>query len=120
MHTNRFKTNKLTIDKEHNAELYDTIIAQLQKVAYNSIPIVKTLTNKLISKKHVFTDLTVLQQCKVLLNCITFLRKSTAVDLSLLGEKTCGRTRINNNITNCNVELIYRSATGLSERIRKV
>lgn len=122
MHTNRFKTNKLTIDKEHNAELYDTIIVQLQKPVYGGIPAAGTLLSKLLNKKELFGSLSVLEQSKVLLQCVRFLKcNAECPDLSALGEgSTCGILRINKNITHSIINIIYRSATGLSERIRKV
>lgn len=122
MHTNRFNNHKVVIDRQSNEKMYNTLIEQMKKPIYSGISATASLTSKLTDKKSVFNSLDTMDQVKVLLQCIRFLKcNAECPDLSLLSEgSTCGKMLINKNITNNVIELVHQSPSGLTVRTRKV
>ncbi len=122
MHKNRRNESKLVIDKEKNGILYDEILRQLDKTIYKGLSSMTSFGAKVADGKEAFCLLSTLDQCKVILQIVKFLKcNAEAADLTLIGkEKTCGKLLIGKNITGMNISVIDRSPCGLSERIRKI
>lgn len=108
------------ITAEENIELYDLLIDKL----LNTIFKVKfeRLGNILKDKKTVFENLSVYEQCVVLMEILKILHANVLTgDLSLLGEaKKSGKSYISNSIVVSNkiksFKLIHQSVTGLFEQ----
>lgn len=116
------KETTLRITKDKNLFFYDSIIKQLNKPVYSGLNTFKNFAKEIEDKKDLFKKLSTLNQAKVLLQIIKFLKcNADKPDLTLLGgTKDKGRLRPSNNITNVDFCIIHQSACGLTERIQKV
>ena len=116
------KNTTLYATKEKNLELYNSIIATLNKNAYQGLSGVKSFAAKIKDKKNKFIEITTFEQAKVILQIVRFMKcNAENADLALLDDgASCGKLLINKNITNINFALIHQSPCGLTERIQKV
>ncbi len=110
------------INSQENITLYDLIIEKLQKPSYSGLSAVNSFVKKLIEKRELFTTKNELDQAKILLQLVRFMKANAeCADLSLLNDgATCGKLLISKNITNVNFAIIHQSPCGLVERIQKV
>ncbi|MBQ8885770.1 MAG: type II CRISPR RNA-guided endonuclease Cas9 [Clostridia bacterium] len=113
---------KLYADKEKNLALYTTIIDKLSQKTYQGLSSVRSFGAKLQEKKLIFEDLTVFEQCKVLLQIIRVMKcNAEKADLTLLNDgANCGSLLIGKNITDIDFSIIHQSPCGLIERIQKI
>lgn len=122
LHTNRFNENKLVVESKRNIDLYNRIIAQLEKPIYGGISAFSVFRENLRKGSEKFKELRCFDQAYVLLQCIRFLKcNSETADLSLLklgGQ--CGMLTINKNITGKDIEIVHTSPCRLIERRKKV
>ena len=122
MITNRTGEVSLYIDKEHNISLFHTILDKLSLPLYQSLQPVKSFATKLLAKETKFKSLSTLDQAKVLLQLVRFMKCNPEIsDLSMLDEgPNCGKLRINQDITNVDFCIIHQSPCGTSTYIQKV
>ncbi len=122
MHTNRFGEVKQAVDRAQNEVLYDAMLRQLEKPVYGGISGAVFFGEKIGRLREAFLTLTVLDQAKVLMQIVKFLKcNAENADLTLLGaEKTCGKLLINQNITDVDFSIVHQSACGLDVREKKV
>ena len=122
MKTNASGEEKLVIDRDRNLALYNLLVEKLGKDRYKGVSAFGVILGYLSKGKDTFTGLSVVNQVQVLLEILKFLRcTADAADLRLLnGSQQSGKIVFNQDITNVNFELVYRSATGLTERVRKI
>ena len=120
--TNRNKDVKLTINRQSNIELYDTLKNKLSKPSYQGLSPFSTFRKNLESGEEKFANLSVTDQCTVLLQILKFFKcNADTADISLIGGgETCGRIRFNKDISKVNFEIVCKSPAGLTERIKKV
>lgn len=106
------------ITRDDNIKLYDKFIEKLKFNVYRNMQLNTTFLPKLIDKRETFLSLSVQDQILVLSEIIKRCScGATLANLSKLGEGTAlGMIRINKNITDKNIVLIQRSATGLFEK----
>lgn len=118
VNTNRFGDPSLVVDKKSNIALYDKILLQLEKKPYQAVAGMVTFSETLKKRKNEFCECSTLDQAKVLIQCVKFLKcNAETADLSLIKEgKGCGSLKISKNITDKNVEVIHLSPCGLIER----
>ena len=123
VYTNRFGKQKIIVNKENNAKLYQDIILQISLKSYQSITAFQTLKGIMENKKDIFSTRTTLEQVKCLLNIVGYLRRggSNGFDLSLLNEssRSCA-LRVGYDITKVDFSIIHQSPCGLVERVRKI
>lgn len=123
MHTNRLGKSETVIDRMHNGELYHTLLQQISRPIYQTMPAFITLKDIMQSSQSVFLQKTVYEQAKVLANIVAYLRRggSSGVDLSILGKaaRAC-ILRVGYDITKVDFEIIHQSPCGLVSRIQKV
>lgn len=123
INTNRLRTKELSVDGKGNIGLYDAIITELDKKMYGGIPAFGTVRKTLLSGREKFAALSVLEQAKVLLQCIKILggNGGGVIDLTAIGgSKNAGLLKIGSNITKADVEIINRSECGFTEKRRKI
>ena len=122
MKTNASGEEKLVIDRKRNLELYCTLVEKLGSDCYKGVSAFNVILGYLSKGKDNFTGLSVVNQVYVLLEILKFLRcTADAADLRLLnGSQQSGKIVFNQDITNVKFELVYRSAAGLTERVRKI
>ncbi len=89
---------------------------------YGGLSSVLTFRGNLSKSREKFIALPVIDQAKVLLQCVKFMKCDTeAADLSLVGcGKRCGILLINQNITDINITVVHTSECGLTERRMKI
>lgn len=107
------------LSRDKNIELFDLFVNKLQSSVYARIPTMRNLGKKVGAAKNVFSDLSVKDQCIVLLQLLkTFKCNSKTSDLRLLNlGKDSGRITIDKKLTNVkSAFLIYQSPTGLTEK----
>ena len=116
------KDEKLTVDKVQNLELYNKIIEKLQTNCYQGLSGARNFTEKLQQKCELFENLTTLNQVKVLLQIIRFMKCNAEMsDLTMLEDrKRCGMLLINKNITNVDFAIIHQSPCGTVTRVQKI
>lgn len=116
------KGEVLVVNRENNISLFTTILKKLQSKLYQRLACVRSYTLKLEQNTEAFSDLSVLNQAKVLMEIVGFMKCNAAYsDLSLLNEgKSCGELRIGKNITDVDFAIIHQSPCGLTTRTRKV
>ncbi len=122
MDTNRFSERKMVINGEKNLALFDRILENLSKKIYSGISGAANFRDTLGRRRADFEKLTVLEQAKVLLECIRFLKcNAETSNLEAVGEgKQSGKLSINKNISNIKFVLVHQSPCGLTERRREV
>ena len=122
MKTNALGEEKLVIDRDRNLALYNLLVEKLGKDRYKGVSALGVILGYLSKGKDAFMCLSVVNQVQVLLEILKFLRcTADAADLRLLnGSQQSGKIVFNQDITNVKFELVYRSATGLTERVRKI
>ncbi len=122
MSTNRFKEVKCAVNAINNLKLYDEIIERLGRKIYGGLSSVRTFRGNLSKSREKFVALSVIDQAKVLLQCVKFMKcNAEAADLSLVGcGKRCGILLINQNITDMNITVVHTSECGLTERRMKI
>lgn len=105
---------------EENMDVYETISNKLNNTVFN-VKFSK-LGKTLIDKKEIFENLSIYEQCLVLMQLLTILHANVRTgDLSLLGEsKQSGTVTIGNKIekskTVNSFKIIHQSITGLFEK----
>ena len=116
------KKEELVVDREKNALLYQRIIEQLKKKMYQGLSAARSFALKLEDKIAIFNALTVLEQAKVLLQIVRFMKcNAECADLKLLNDgATCGKLLISKNITDVDFSIIHQSPCGLVEYVQKV
>ncbi|MBQ8374503.1 MAG: type II CRISPR RNA-guided endonuclease Cas9 [Clostridia bacterium] len=122
MVTNRNGEVKLAVDRVQNLCLYDEILENLNKPIYRGVSGSASFAQKIAGKKEQFGSLSVLEQAKVLLQIIRFMKcNAECADLTLLNDvATCGKLLINKNITGVDFKIIHQSPCGLISRIDNV
>lgn len=120
--TNRNKDVKLTINRQSNIELYDTLKNRLSKSSFQGLSSFSTFKSNLTNGEEKFTKLPIIDQCVVLLQILKFFKcNAETANISLIGGgETCGRLYLNKNITDAKFDIICKSPAGLTERIKKV
>ncbi len=120
--TNRNKDVKLTINRQSNIELYDTLKDRLSKPIYQGLSPFSTFRKNLENGEEKFANLSVTNQCTVLLQILKFFKcNAESANISLIGGgKGSGRILFNKDITNADFKIICKSPAGLTERIKKV
>ncbi len=120
--TNRNKDVKLTINRQSNIALYDTLKDRLSKPIYQGLSPFSTFRKNLENGEEKFANLSVADQCTVLLQVLKFFKcnAETANISPIGGGETCGRILFNKDISNVNFEILCKSPAGLTERIKKV
>ena len=120
--TNRNKDVKLTINRQSNIELYDTLKNRLSKSSFQGLSSFSTFKSNLTNGEEKFTKLPIIDQCTVLLQILKFFKcNAETANISLIGGgETCGRLYLNKNITDAKFDIICKSPAGLTERIKKV
>lgn len=119
VHTNRFGDRKVVVNREQNVQLFDLMTEKLKEPFYNGGFATETFLKKLQNGREVFVSLTVLEQCKTLLQIVRFFKCNAELsNLSAIAEKAanCGKMVINKNITEKSITVIHQSPCGLSER----
>lgn len=109
-------SNKDLVSKEKNIDMYDYFINKLEGKPYANL--FANLVIDLKNNASKFNDLSVLNQCNVLLNILNaFKCDRSSVDISLLnGKKTAGVLTKNSCISNFKeCKLVNQSVTGLYE-----
>lgn len=104
------------ITSKGNIEMFEYFLNKLSSKPYNNL--FKPLIKDLSENQNKFNDLSMYEQCKVLLNILNaFKCDRTSVDISLLnGKKTAAVLTKNSCISNLsNCKLINQSITGLYE-----
>ncbi len=112
----------LTITKEKNIDTYNALLEQLRKPMYSELSAAKTFANTIEKQKNKFEECSTLNQAKVLLQIIRFLKcNAENADLSILNAgATCGKLNIGKKITDVEFCIIHQSPCGLTERIQKL
>ena len=120
--TNRNKDVKLTINRQSNIELYNTLKNRLSKSSFQGLSSFSTFKSNLTNGEEKFTKLPIINQCVVLLQILKFFKcNAETANISLIGGgETCGRLYLNKNITDAKFDIICKSPAGLTERIKKV
>ncbi len=108
--------------REENLALYLSVIERLNKTMYQGLSAVRSFAEKLCNKQTIFEDLTVFEQCKVLLQIVRFMKcNAEKADLTLLNDgANCGTLLIGKNITDVDFAVIHQSPCGLVERVQKI
>ena len=108
---------EIALREEDNIELYNAIISQLEKPIYKGLAL-ENIVLILKNGYESFVSLNILEQADVLFNLIKRVSAgSNTADLKIVGGSTnTGKIMINKDITNANLTLIIRSATGLFEK----
>ena len=122
MKTNSSGETKLTITKESNMLYYRMLAEQLGKKYYLSISAYKNAKSYIDGGFEKFADLTIIKQCKVLMNILGYLQcKGNVADLlDIGGKKGSGKLRFNKNITDVDFRIIKTSLTGVLKHEIKV
>ncbi len=122
MKTNALGEEKLVIDRNRNLELYRWLCERLDKDFYKGVSAFASVKKYVVNGETEFMELSVVDQVYVILEILKFLRCTAEMaDLAKInGKSHSGKIFFNQNITNVNFELVYRSATGLTERVRKI
>ena len=120
--TNRNKDVKLTINRQSNIELYETLKNKLSKPSYQGLSPFSTFRKNLEGGEEKFANLSVADQCTVLLQILKFFKcNAETADIVLIGgSKTSGKILFNKDIAGVNLEIVCKSPAGLTERIKKV
>lgn len=109
------------VTKEKNMQLYDLFIEKMKNSIYAKR--INCPTKTLINGKNKFEELTILQQCQVLLNILlVFNRMTTGCDLTLVGgsKNSAATNSFSRNISTwrknyTDIRVIDQSTTGLWE-----
>lgn len=110
------KTKEIRLDKEEIMYVYDLFIGMLQKEIYSFSPSL-TISNLLIEKRIDFKNLSILGECRLLMNLLDFLKCNmrSAIDLSLIGgSKTMGVITLSKKLSNC--KIVFESITGYYQK----
>ena len=120
--TNRNKDVKLTINRQSNIELYETLKTKLSKPSYQGLSPFSTFKKNLESGEEKFANLSVADQCTVLLQILKFFKcNAETADIVLIGGSSgSGSIKFNKDISDIDFEIICKSPAGLTERIKKV
>lgn len=112
------KYDRLSV--EENLDIYDAISNKLNNTIFNVK--FEKLATTLVNKKDVFENLSIYEQCLVLMQLLTILHSNVRTgDLSLLGEsKQSGTVTVGNKIAKSKAinsfKIIHQSVTGLFEK----
>lgn len=122
MTINRFGDVKSYVDKEQNQDLYEQILKKLSLKNYQGISASRSFSEKLLLKQDVFNSSSCLDQAKVLLQIIKFMKcNAESSDLRLIGGAgRAGIIQINKDITNVDCAIINQSPCGLITRVKKI
>lgn len=121
MKTNRDGVVKLTIDRDRNVALYDTLLDKLNAPRYQGVVSAVNYQKELFKGRENFLTISVYEQAVVLLQILKFFKCNAELcDLNLIDVKAVGRITINKNITDVDFRIVYQSPCGLTERERKV
>ena len=122
MKTNGDGVEKLVIDRKSNLKLYKWLVKKLCDDCYKGVSAFNVIKNYLVNGEETFIGLSVADQVYVLLEVLKFLRcTDDAADIRLLnGSQQSGKIVFNQNITDIDFELVYRSPAGLTERVKKI
>lgn len=107
------------VDAERNVITYDLFVNTLCGDKYCGAASLVSFANKLKDLRDGFCNLTVLEQCKVLVEIAKVLRCDRQLaDLSLLNDgKTCGEIKMLNTFDDLSdITIIHRSVTGIFEQ----
>lgn len=120
--TNRNKDVKLTINRQSNIELYDTLKNRLLKSNFQGLPSFSTFRKNLENGENNFVNLSLTDQCSVLLQLLKFFKcNAETADISLIGGGgRSGTLYLNKDISKVDFKIICKSPAGLTERIKKV
>lgn len=120
--TNRNKDVKLTINRQSNIELYDTLKNKLSKPSYQGLSPFSTFRKNLESGEEKFANLSVTDQCTVLLQILKFFKcNAETADIVLIGGSgRSGCILFNKDVSKADFKIICKSPAGLTERIKKV
>lgn len=120
--TNRNKDVKLTINKHSNIELYDTLKNKLSKPSYQGLSPFSTFRKNLEGGEEKFANLSVADQCTVLLQILKFFKcNAETADIVLIGGSgRSGCILFNKDVSKADIKIICKSPAGLTERIKKV
>ena len=118
---NRKEEVSVLIDRPQNVALYREIVTKLHSKLYQGLSAARSFAEKLSAKEEIFLSLSVLEQAKVLLQIIRFMKcNAEAADLSLLKDgAACGKLLIGKNITDVDFKVIHQSPCGLSTYIQR-
>ena len=122
MKTNGDGVGKLVIDSERNLKLYRWLAEKLDGNYYKGVNAFNTIRDYMVKGEETFIGLSVIDQVYVIIEILKFLRcTADAADLQLIGgSKRSGTIAFNQDITDVDFELVYRSSAGLTERVRKI
>lgn len=122
MKTNRDGVVKLTVNRDKNVALYDTLLDKLSKDIYKGLVSIITYGNTLLKGRDTFEKISVYEQSVVLLQILRFFKCNAEMsDLTnIKGSSMSGKLLINKNITDVDFRIVYQSPCGLTEREIKV
>ena len=120
--TNRFKENKLTIDKERNLSLYLKIMGKLSLDKYKGLSGARTILGILEQGRERFESLSCIDQAYVILHCVRFMKcNAEAADLRLIGGANgSGSIKIAKNVTEVKLKIVQESSCGLYKRLKTI
>ena len=107
------------LSKEKNIELFDLFVSKMQTTIYSKVGAIKSLGERVGMEKKTFSNLSLKNQCIVLLQILKVFKCNRELsDLSLIGlSKNSGVITINNTLDKVmSAFLIYQSPTGLTEK----
>jgi len=107
------------LSKEKNIELFDLFVSKMQTTIYSKVGAIKSLGERVGMEKKPFSNLSLKNQCIVLLQILKVFKCNRELsDLSLIGlSKNSGVITINNTLDKVmSAFLIYQSPTGLTEK----
>ncbi|MBR1748024.1 MAG: type II CRISPR RNA-guided endonuclease Cas9 [Clostridia bacterium] len=122
MHTNRKNETKLIINRENNGAFLSGMIDQMNKKIYSGLSAMVSFREKVEACRDRFDALSVIDQCKVIMQIAKFLKcNAENADLTLLGkEKRCGMILLGKNCKNNKIQIIDYSPCGTVKRVRSV
>ena len=114
-------SKEIVLTRAENESLYTNIVKQLSKPLYKNLTL-EGFKNKLESLTDAYLSLTVKEQAEALSSIIKTMATGAEIsNLKLLGDGgTVGKISLGKNITNKNIWLVKRSATGLVEKYIKL
>ena len=120
--TNRDGERKLVITREENIRLYASLKQKLYGRIYSGISAFKTFRTNLEKGEETFAELTLVEQSKVILEILKFLKcNAETADLKLIGGSgSSGKICPNKDITDVDFKIIDISPAGLTEKVRTV
>ena len=122
MKTNRDGVISLTINRDQNVALFDTLLEKLNRAIYKGLGAMVNYYNTLRERRETFLKISVYEQSVALLQILRFFKcNAEQPDLHLIGgASTIGAIRVNKNITDVDFRIVYQSPCGLIERERRI